>query len=177
MPEQDLNARTVEQVNEAIPAASRPVLPGDYGMPSSTEGVLPWSRVIEQMLSAKNYWVVTAGQDGRPHAVPVWAAWLDGVLYFDGHPQTRWARNLARNPQIAVHLESGDHVVILEGTVSDMPSLERGLAERVSNAFKEKYDYAPSADDFVNRGLFLLKPSLVLAWDEFPTSLTRWQLG
>jgi len=153
------------------------VLPDDYGMPKSEEGLLPWSRVREQLESAKNFWVSTCGTDGKPHAVPVWAAWLDGVLYFDGHPQTRWGRNLSANPAISVHLESGDHVVILEGRVTDQPTIERDLAERLAAAFQVKYDYAyaPEIENWIKRGLYYLRPSLVLAWDEFPNTLTRWR--
>lgn len=158
------------------PSGSRPVLPGDYGMPSTNEGLLPWSRVVEQLESEKNYWVCTADKNGKPHAAPVWALWLDGKLYFDGHPKTRWGRNLLANPQIAIHLESGDHVVILEGVVSELPTMDRELAEKVASAYGAKYEVKfPSAEDLVTRGMWLLKPSVALAWDAFPTTLTRWK--
>jgi hypothetical protein len=46
-------------------------MPDGYGIPESTSGTLPWSFVDEQMLTARNYWVVTVRPDGRPHAMPV----------------------------------------------------------------------------------------------------------
>ncbi len=74
-----------------------------------------WSWAVERLESALNYWFSTTRPDGRPHAMPAWAVWVDHALYFDGSPETRRSRNLAVNPAIAVHLESGDQVVILEG--------------------------------------------------------------
>lgn len=79
-----------EQLAESIePLASRPRLPDDYGVPQNEPGMLPWSWAVERLEKACNYWVCTVQANGRPHAVPVWAAWSDGKLYFDGHPQTR----------------------------------------------------------------------------------------
>jgi len=61
-------------------------------------------------------------------------------FYFGGGPQTVWARNLARSPQIVVHLESGDEVVILEGTA------ERHTEDNTSAALLTRIDdaYEPS---------------------------------
>ncbi|MDQ6675132.1 MAG: pyridoxamine 5'-phosphate oxidase family protein [Chloroflexota bacterium] len=97
------------------PVRSRPVLPKGYGVPEAEEGMQTWSWAVERLESALNYWFSTTRPDGRPHAMPAWAVWVDHALYFDGSPETRRSRNLAVNPAIAVHLESGDQVVILEG--------------------------------------------------------------
>jgi Pyridoxamine 5'-phosphate oxidase len=155
----------------------RPVLPEDYNIPSDKEEMVTWEWVVEQLKNARNYWVCTASPEGRPHAVPVWAAWVEGMLYFDGHPQTRWGRNLAKNPALTVHLESGDQVVILEGTVQDIPGLDRERAEEVVAAFAAKYEYVPSVDDFVTRGLYAMRPSTVFAWTSFPRTVTRWRFA
>jgi hypothetical protein len=109
--------------------------------------------------------------------VPVWGAWLEGTLYFDGHPQTRWARNLAANPAANVHLESGNQVVILEGAIDLLPSLDRERAEAVVGAFSAKYPYPPAVEDLVSRGLFALRPAVVYAWTSFPQTVTRWRFG
>lgn len=73
----------------------RPLLPKDYEAPSDQEEMIAWEWVVEQLEKARNYWICAVRSDGRPHAVPIWAVWVDGKLYFDGHSQTRWARNLA----------------------------------------------------------------------------------
>ena len=153
----------------------RPKLPAEYGVPEGREDMLPWEWVVERLDKARNYWVCTAHPTGRPHAVPVWALWLDGVLYFDGHPKTQWGRNLARNPAISVHLESGDEVVILEGKVEDIPSLDRALAERLARASNAKYNYSTEVSEMIERGLYALRPQVVYAWSEFPKTLTKWR--
>jgi nitroimidazol reductase NimA-like FMN-containing flavoprotein (pyridoxamine 5'-phosphate oxidase superfamily) len=92
---------------------SRPYAPG-YGIPSNPRGMLPWSFVEERMSAARNYWVATVLPTGGPHLTPVWGLWVEGVFYFGSGAQTRKARNLAANPNVAVHPESED-VVIIEG--------------------------------------------------------------
>src|SRR4051794_20953288 len=101
------------------PRRSRPQLPAGYGVPATDEGMLDWAWAVEQLSSARNYWFCTTRPDGRPHTMPAWAVWLDGALYFDGSPETRRSRNLAHNSAIAVHLESGDQVVVLEGAARE----------------------------------------------------------
>lgn len=164
---------------EAEPKPTRPTLPKEYGMPTDNKGLLEWEWVVERLGKARNYWVSTTRPDGRPHAVPVWAAWVGDTLYFDGHPHTRWGRNLAHNPAISVHLESGDEVVILEGTVEDIASMDHPFAEKVVAAFDAKYGANSSAgiDELVEHGLYALRPQVVLAWSEFPRTMTRWQFS
>ena len=119
------------------PAPSRPYIP-DYGIPTTDEGTLPWTHVTDQLTSARNYWVATAGPDGRPHAVPVWGIWIEGVLCFGGGDKTRWVRNLATNPRVSVDLESGDNVVILEGAVEQITDAEHPLIARNNDAYQER---------------------------------------
>ena len=164
----------MREITEAT--RSRPRLPKEYGVPTGDEGLLLWGWVVERLETARNYWVCTTRPDGRPHAVPVWAGWVRDTLYFDGHPQTLWARNLANNPAITIHLESGDEVVILEGTVVDIPQLDRTIAVEVAKAF-EKYGQPPSTEEWVERGLFSMRPQIVFAWSEFPRTMTRWQFS
>ena len=101
----------VAQPTTIEPIASRPVANG-YGIPATDEGLLPWSWAEEKLAAARNYWVATASADGRPHAMPVWAVWIDGALYFGTGATTRTARNLAANPRLAVHLDCRQDVAI-----------------------------------------------------------------
>lgn len=170
---------TDQPVPTAHPQASRPVLPTDYGVPESSEGMVDWSWAVEQLESARNYWFSTTRPDGRPHAMPAWAVWVDHALYFDGSPETRRARNLALNPALAVHLESGDNVVILEGTVREASPPARDLAERLVAAFRAKYgeshSYDPSPDQWDGGGLWVMRPKVAFGWNQFPNGLTRWR--
>ncbi len=160
------------------PARSRPVMPGGYGVPASDEGLLPWSWAAERLEKARNYWFSTTRPDGRPHAMPAWAVWLDGVLYFEGSPLTRRARNVAANPAIVVHLESGDEVVILEGEAHPAGRPERVLAERLAAIFTAKYaethDYRPAPEQWDRGGLWALRPRVAFGWGQFPNTVTRW---
>ena len=104
----------------------RPYAPG-YGIPSHRRGMTSWDHVEERMAEAHNYWVATVRPDGRPHATPVWGLWVDRAFYFGAG--RRKGRNLAENPNVAVHLESGDDVVILEGVAEVVT--DPGLVERL----------------------------------------------
>jgi hypothetical protein len=174
-----LNKKGVMMENQH-PAVGRPIFPDGYGIPENNEGLLPWSFVEERMTAAKNYWIGTATIQGKPAATPVWGAWVNGKLYFDGAPSTRRGRNISRNPQVVVHLESGDQVLILEGQaviLSGAP--ERGLAEMLSREYTAKYGplgYSPSPESWDGGGLFVFTPQTVMGWTKFPQDVTRWLL-
>ena len=161
------------------PERSRPLMPNGYGVPEHDEGLLDWSWAVERLRAAKNYWFSTTRPDGRPHAMPAWAAWLDGALYFDGSTETRRGRNLAANPAIVVHLESGDEVVILEGVTEYVGKPDTDLAERLAAALGRKYapTYQPGPDTWDEGGLWVLRPMVAFGWSEFPQNVTRWRFG
>jgi hypothetical protein len=73
-------------------------MPEGYQVAADEEPLLPWSRVVERLEQAQNYWLATTWPDGRPHVTPLWGVWVDGALYFDGIPTARWARNMAASP-------------------------------------------------------------------------------
>jgi Pyridoxamine 5'-phosphate oxidase len=148
------------------PTASRPDVPG-YGIPKVRRGLLPWSHAVERLEAAREYWVTTADRDGRPHAVPVWGAWVEDVLLFGGGP-TRWARNLAANPEVVVHLESGVDVVIVEGRVTRTTD-DDPLSEAAQDAYEAKYQFRHPPPFWV------LRPRVAFAWTDFPKDATRWR--
>ena len=159
-----MNNSTIE------PQPGRPfIAESDYGIPTSLEGTLPWSHVNERMAQARNYWIGTVSPEGRPHTVPTWGVWVEGTLYFGGGPQTRWSRNLAANPQVAVHLESGDDVVILEGQVERISDPQHPLLAGIDDAYEVKYGMRHGPP------VWVLRPRVVLAWSQFPANATRWR--
>ena len=155
----------------------RPRLQADYGVPPTLEGTLVWGYVRQRLASARNYWVVTVDPDGAPQATPVWAAWVEDTLYFSCGRETRKAQNLARNPRIAVHLESGDDVVIMRGFAQELA--DRTFEPRLIAAFREKYGETaiPDSAEALNGAFYAVRPKTVLAWSEFPTDVTRWDIG
>ena len=156
---------------EAVPVDA----PDTYAFPSDPAAFVTWEHVVERLESSRNYWLATTYPDGRPHVTPLWGVWVDDALWFDGVPTTRWARNMAGNPSICVHLESGEDVMILEGRVDDLET-DVETAERLKRAWREKYgrlEPEPHA-----QGIFRLRPTRVRAWNG--SSLTtgaRWHLA
>ncbi len=156
------------------PKASRPDIPKDYGIAKGNKGLLEWGVVDEWLQQAITYWLATASLTGKPHAVPVWGLWVDGVLYFSGSAEARWMRNLAANPQIVAHIESGSSVVMLEGSVEPVTTPEPAVFEQMVAQSQAKYKYPPES---VGEGTYLLRPRKVMAWDNnaLGQTATRWR--
>ncbi|NJK80586.1 MAG: pyridoxamine 5'-phosphate oxidase [Chloroflexaceae bacterium] len=153
--------------NEAI--RSRPHIPG-YGIPEGSEGMVTWEWVMEQVTAQRNYWICTVTPDNRPHATPVWGIWLDADFYHGGAAHTRRARNLATNPHMVMHLESGDTVVIIEGTAEYLTetTVDPQLAARLDAEYVKKYAMPHGLP------VWRLRPTKAFAWHDYPTSVTRW---
>lgn len=160
------------------PEPERPEIVEGYGIRADESGLLPWGYVDERMEASRNYWICTTRPDGRPHAAPVWGVWFEGVLYFGTDRRSRKARNLAANPEVVVHLESGDDCVIFEGVVEEVE--DTVLRRRVGEAYAAKYglDGVGEAGEGASP-LYALRPRVALAWKEsdFPVTATRWRLS
>jgi hypothetical protein len=100
---------------------------------------LPWSHAEDRLINSRSYWICTARPDGRPHAIPVWGMWVDGALYFGTARDARKAKNIANNPAVSVHLESGDDVVILEGEAIEIDVSGKKLRAKLDAESKRKY--------------------------------------
>jgi Pyridoxamine 5''-phosphate oxidase. len=171
-----------------MPKISRPKFPKGYVDNPISE--VPWEHVEKRLTESINYWLCSVYPDGRPHVVPRWGAFLDGKLYYDGSPETRHARNLEKDPRVTLHLESGNDVVIMEGTsqpaskpdpstrrAKDEPSgLRLELAQRLSAVYCAKYEsdgYAPKPDQWDQGGLYVFTPRQCLAWTKFFENPTK----
>jgi hypothetical protein len=155
------------------PAARPRATPG-YGIPSEPpdSSLLPWPTVEGWLKASRSYWVCTTRANGKPHAIPVWAVWLDSSVCFSTDPASLKARNFTARPDVVVHLESGDDVCIVEGRVETIPV---DLLDRFIQAYESKYTFRiePGNADF---GLYRVRPRVVLAWLEkdFPATASRW---
>ena len=165
--------------NAGAPMAGRPNLPESYGLAPATEGeILPWSWAEERLRESRNYWVVTVRPDGRPHAMPVWGAWVDGAFYFGTGGDSRKGRNIAADPRAVVHLESGDEVVVLEGVMTEATNADD--IRRFDEAFNPKYGFGGDSEelDLTELGavMYRLAPQVAFGWTEasFPQNATRW---
>ena len=103
----------------------------------------------------------------------MWGFWHEGALYFGTHRDTRKAKNIARNPNVSVHLESGDDVVILEGRAEEVD--QKALAKQLDGVSRKKYGMPMMV--MPENMAFRVRPRIVLAWTEkeFPKNSTRWE--
>jgi hypothetical protein len=158
----------------AEPEMSRPHAPG-YGLPPEAPdpSKATWKRAQEQMAATRNYWVATCGPDGKPHAMPVWGVWFEGALIFGTGRSSRKGKHLAARPDVVVHLESGDDVVVIEGTVE--PVTDGALLTRYADAFKEKYDVRPEIENSEDI-FYRLRERKAFTWLEtdFLDTAARW---
>lgn len=152
-----------------------PHFPTDY-FGATRKGFLPWAHAEKRLAASRNYWICTARPDGRPHSAPVWGCWFEGALYFGTGKDTRKAKNLAHNPAVSIHLESGDDVVILEGRVEPVDiASDKPLQKKLNPISKKKYKMPlvimPGAL------FYRVRPKIALAWTEkeFPYISTRWE--
>ncbi len=142
----------------------------DYGIPTDEEGMLTWDWVLERLQKAKNYWICSIRPDGLPHVVPTWGVVVDGKVYHGGGPGTKRHRNLVENPNVVIHLESGDEVVILEGTVilHDETNIDPDFLQRADDEYEKKYNMRHGVP------FWELIPKKAFAWAKYPTTCTRW---
>jgi hypothetical protein len=79
--------------------------------------------------------------EGRPHATPLYAVWLDGALYFCTGDGERKAKNLATNTQVVIITGSNVHSDVLDIVIEGAADLVRDDAKlrRVSDAYVAKY--------------------------------------
>jgi pyridoxamine 5'-phosphate oxidase-like protein len=157
------------------PRADRPHVPG-YGIPKSMKGTLPWSWARERLDKAMVYWLATTGSDNAPHLIPIWGAWVDDRWYVEGGP-TRWQRNLRENPKMAIHVEIGEEVVIVEGDAQELVAPDKGEATAILAGYA-KYKaigYEAEEGNWSQGGLWELRPVKAFAWSSFPKDMTRFR--
>jgi len=123
------------------------------------------------MQAARNYWVVTSSREGRPHAAPVWGVWAEGIFFFATDAASRKARNLHLNPQVVVHLESGDGGVILQGRVEVVQ--DKSLRARLDAVYFAKYAFHMEGGP-----IYRVQVGKAVAWREhdLPSSAARIQM-
>jgi nitroimidazol reductase NimA-like FMN-containing flavoprotein (pyridoxamine 5'-phosphate oxidase superfamily) len=143
---------------------------------------LPWTWATERLTQARNYWIATTRPDGQPHSRPVWGVWLDDIFYFSTGSLAE--QNLATNPAITVHLESGSEVVIIEGTAE--PISDAALVERVVTLYNQKYHWDVDPKHLPGP-FYAMRPLVAFGWlsdasgldrgAAFHGTATRWRFG
>jgi hypothetical protein len=141
--------------------------------------LLLWAWALQRLTVARNYWIATTRLDDRPHSRPVWGVWLDGAFYFSTGSLA--ATHLPHRPEITVHLESGNEVVIIEGRalIVDEPT----LVARIVEVYNPKYHWDLDPDHLPGP-FYEVTPRVAFGWisDDsgldggaaFNGSATRW---
>jgi hypothetical protein len=97
--------------------------------------------------------------DAAPHPRAVWGVWVEDVLMLSlGSPVLR--AQIARDPLVTVHLDSGTDVVIVEGRAAADDSPETIAA--FVDAYDAKYDWRYDAGQYGPPTR--VTPAVVLAW-------------
>jgi Pyridoxamine 5'-phosphate oxidase len=140
---------------------------------------MTWGEVAGRLSAARTYWLGTTMPSCAPHAAPVWGVVTGQTLYLYSERSTIKARNLAADPRIIVHLESGEDVpdrarrrrrprTAVLGSIC-----RRGPCRQVHQARRPAV--LPSADpDF--DVVYAVRPQSAMAWrlDDYAVSQRRW---
>lgn len=148
-------------------------MPG-YGVPETMTGATPWRWAEAKLVNARNYFIATTRPDGRPHLMPIWGLWIDGLFAFSTSITSVKSRNLVANASCAVTIEDGHHCVLFEGEaritqLSEVP----GFIEAYGRKYG-KENTGPIGDG----PIWTVKPTIAFVFKEdetFSTSATRWE--
>jgi hypothetical protein len=155
------------------PRIDRPAIPPEYGITRARRHV-EWSHVEDRLARDRVYWVATVGPRGRPRVRPIDGLYLDGVIWVGGSHETRWVRELVANPQVAIHLDGLDDVVIVDGVAEVMGRVEDELAGRLAAASNAKFpEYGMTAAFYVANGAIAVRLRKVVTWTDIADDPTR----
>lgn len=140
---------------------------------------IEWGEVAGLLAPARNYWLASVNTNGAPHATPVWGVVTGEAFYFYSQRSTVKAHNIAADPRVVVHLESGEEVLIVRGAAKDLGQPSDSPA--VMAALQQKYDdpedqaYLPTGDPAYDV-LYRLEPSSARRWilSDFDDSQRAW---
>jgi nitroimidazol reductase NimA-like FMN-containing flavoprotein (pyridoxamine 5'-phosphate oxidase superfamily) len=142
-----------------------------------------WEETLQAIKQAEIFWISTVRTDDRPHVTPLVAVWLDDALHFSTGPEEQKARNLAKNPHVALTTGANDWQrgldVVVEGDatrVTDTQQLDR-LAAAWAQKWDGRWQYEVSQDGFRHDAgtvlVFAVHPAKVLAFAKGDFSHTR----
>ncbi len=110
----------------------------DYGVTDDPEGLLPWSWAEKRLAATRNFWLITANADGRPHSMPVWGVWMPDRQRWGGGfgASARKVRNMKENDQAVVTNDNSVEAISIEGRVVPVTG---EAAEPLVEAWADKY--------------------------------------
>jgi hypothetical protein len=100
---------------------------------------LSWSEVERRLARGGSFWLATVRPDGRPHVMPVFAAWSGTSFFVASKNRARKSRNLEAEPRCVISTDTGDLHVIVEAVAHHVRD-EEGL-QRAVEAFQAVYSW------------------------------------
>jgi PPOX class probable F420-dependent enzyme len=114
---------------------------------------------VRRLVDGANYGhLATLMPDGAPHTVPLWVALVDDRIAILTSPGSRKARNVARDPRVALSITDKDQPhtsAVIRGRVTER--LDGDPAWEIIDRMSHKYigqPYSPRTD----RVVFLIEP-------------------
>jgi general stress protein 26 len=103
---------------------------------------VPWDDARRVLEDAQLSWLTTVRADGRPHATPLVAVWLDEAVHFCTGPDEQKSHNLATNRNVVLttgcnRWDEGIDVIV-EGEAGRVT--DRETLERLARAWRTKWD-------------------------------------
>jgi PPOX class probable F420-dependent enzyme len=113
--------------------------------------------------------LATVGADGNPDVVPVWPAWHDDLVWVFASTDSVKVRNLAANPNVAMHWqvdESGDGVEVWgSATVHTDADTKRSLWNGVFTYNLD--DFAPEGPEADTNCFIAVTPQRAVALKQY----------
>lgn len=117
--------------------------------------------------------LASVGPDGRPHQVPVWHLWEDGVAYvFTGRGSRKW-RNLLANPEVSLCVERSEPpyaYAIVQGTAEEDDTPLRDVVLKMAMNYYGEERAEDAADRYTSDDpslvLFKIVPRTVVTWEQ-----------
>jgi PPOX class probable F420-dependent enzyme len=103
------------------------------------------ARVARRLADERIAWLTTVRPNGTPEPSPIWFLYDGKALLIYSKPNTQKLRNIARNPNVALHFDgdgSGGDIIVITGTAhvdedappaNQIPAYAEKYAERMQN--------------------------------------------
>jgi PPOX class probable F420-dependent enzyme len=120
--------------------------------------------------------VATTGPDGRPHVAPLWFVWDGGALWLYSIVRSQRWTDLARDPRVAVVVDTGEQYEQLRGVeiagtatpVGPVPRADTGPVDDLAAPellFARKYAGSAQFVPDGRHGWLRVVPDKVVSWD------------
>lgn len=135
--------------------------------------------------SAELSWLSTVRADARPHVTPLPTVWHDDAAWFCTGEGEQKARNLEKNPQVAIttgvnRMNEGLDLVI-EGVAEPVTDevVLRDVAAAYFPKYSDQWNFEVVDGAFSHAGgraiVFAVRPAKVLGFAKAPFAQTRWR--